>query len=480
MIFNFRLNSKRKFNGVKPMKTTGHVSKVTRFKAVSEAKLTELKTRWMKKRTFNKMQWGIRTFKDWRNERLSSPGLFDVILSELDIDVKATITKSGLSHALCMFLAEVTKKDGKPYPGKTLYELVVCLQKSLNQRDIPWKLIEDPAFLDVKTVLDNVMKERARDNIGMVKKSAEFISVEFENELWRSGTLGEDTPDKLRDTVLFILGINLALRAGDEHHDLQRDSPSKNSQLSFERDGASGKRCLVYREDTVTKTNDGGIGNMKKECKVVWIFPSQNVSRCPVRLIDKYMSLCPEVTEKSKKTNFYLRSLEKTNPAQWFGTQPVGKNTLAKTVSKLLKSAKLDGYFTNHSLRRTSGTRLFQAGVDKKIVKEITGHVSDALDKYQVTSMQQKENVSRILNSNDDDKNEVEVEKIAKMQVKPIVPSLELSVTNNSDKAQMALNCNCSRQQFQVGNGDQLACMIKELISQRKSGKAKIKLEIVM
>ena len=91
--------------------------------------------------------------------------------------------------------------------------------------------------------------------------------------------------------------------------------------------------------------------------------------------------------------------------------QPVGKTTLAKTVSKLLKHANLDGYFTNQSLCCTSATRLFQAGVDKKIVKEITGHVSDALDKYQVTSMEQKENFSRILSSYGDDTNDAEVKK---------------------------------------------------------------------
>ena len=106
----------------------------------------------------------------------------------------------------------------------------------------------------------------------------------------------------------------------------------------------------------MTKTNDGGSTNFKKERKVVWIFPSEDINKCPVRLVDKYVSLCPEVTEKTKKHNFYLRSLEKTNPAQWFGVQPVGKNTLPKVVAKLLKSANLDGYFTNHSLCRTSAT----------------------------------------------------------------------------------------------------------------------------
>ena len=66
-------------------------------------------------------------------------------------------------------------------------------------------------------------------------------------------------------------------------------------------------------------------------------------------------------------------------------------------VSKLLKSAQLDGYFTNHSLRRTSASRLFQAGADTKLIREITGHASDAIAKYQITSNQQKREVSEIL-----------------------------------------------------------------------------------
>ena len=130
---------------------------------------------------------------------------------------------------------------------------------------------------------------------------------------------------------------------------------------------------------------------------MVCIFLGKDINHCPVRIIDKYMSLCPAVTDKTKKSNFYLQSLEKTNQAQWYEVQPVGKNTLSKVVGKLLKSGNLDGYFTKHSLRHTSTTRLFQVGVDKKIIKEIIGHTSDVLVKYQVTSLQQKEVVSKIL-----------------------------------------------------------------------------------
>ena len=66
-------------------------------------------------------------------------------------------------------------------------------------------------------------------------------------------------------------------------------------------------------------------------------------------------------------------------------------------MTKLLKDAKLDGYFTNHSLRRTGTTRLWQAGIDRKIIKEFTSHVSDAVDKYQVTSEAQRQELSSVL-----------------------------------------------------------------------------------
>ena len=35
-----------------------------------------------------------------------------------------------------------------------------------------------------------------------------------------SGVLGEDTPDKFKNTVLFMVGINWGLRVGDEHYKL--------------------------------------------------------------------------------------------------------------------------------------------------------------------------------------------------------------------------------------------------------------------
>ena len=51
--------------------------------------------------------------------------------------------------------------------------------------------------------------------------------------MWNQSVLGEDTPDRLRDTVLFLLGINLMLRAVEEHYYLRRTTSQTQSQLSF-------------------------------------------------------------------------------------------------------------------------------------------------------------------------------------------------------------------------------------------------------
>ena len=90
---------------------------------------------------------------------------------ESDIENVNGLTKEAFSHAMCIFIAEVTKvKDGSDYPGKTLYEMVTIIQKYLHQNKVMWKMLDDIEFMDLKVTLDNVMKGQAASNIGMVVK----------------------------------------------------------------------------------------------------------------------------------------------------------------------------------------------------------------------------------------------------------------------------------------------------------------------
>lgn len=84
----------------------------------------------------------------------------------------------------------------------------------------------------------------------------------------------------------------------------------------------------------------------------------------------------------------------------WFAIIPVGHNTLSKTVTRLCETAGIDGYKTNHSLRVTAATRLFQAGVDEQLIMKQTGHRSlEGVRIYKQTSETQNEEVSSILNA---------------------------------------------------------------------------------
>ena len=70
-----------------------------------------------------------------------------------------------------------------------------------------------------------------------------------------------------------------------------------------------------------------------------------------------------------------------------------------RTIGRICQSAGIAGYKTNHSLRATSATRLYQSGVDEQLVMERTGHRSlDGVRSYKRTSDSQREALSDILN----------------------------------------------------------------------------------
>ena len=145
----------------------------------------------LKKKSDVKVDWAVSAYIDWRNDRLEKfqydPAIYYVDLLDLE-----NLTKENLSRALCHFISEVTRKRGDgPYPGATLYQMAVAIQRYLFVNKIKWKLLDDECFDDIRTVLDNVMQERIAQNIGVVKCQAGIISYEQENALWETAFLGK-------------------------------------------------------------------------------------------------------------------------------------------------------------------------------------------------------------------------------------------------------------------------------------------------
>jgi len=64
------------------------------------------------------------------------------------------------------------------------------------------------------------------------------------------------------------------------------------------------------------------------------------------------------------------------------------------------KNAGFQGYYTNHSLRATAATRLYNAGMDEQLVAEKTGHRSSAIRSYKRTCDEQMVKVNDVLQAN--------------------------------------------------------------------------------
>ena len=276
-------------------------------------------------------------FDSWRNWRNKCTLVPNIPKSFLDM------SKEELCEVMKRFVLEVKKQDGKPYPPNTLYEIVMALQSFLHQNFKEWKFLNDVEFKTLRNTLDTKMKELSSEGLRPRRRQAEVITEEEEEKLW-SSFLGAGNPTQLLHTVVYLLGLHFALRAGNEHRNL-RHSPT--SQLQLRRDSC-GRRFLAYTED-VSKTQQGGLNHRKIAPKEVHAYENtSDRSRCLVTLYELYCSLRPEA--------FYLRPLQKPSSSSvWYAKQPIGRNYLAKVVPHW------------QELSRQSGASALQGGRDRGV-----------------------------------------------------------------------------------------------------------------
>ena len=117
---------------------------------------------------------------------------------------------------------------------------------------------------------------------------------------------------------------------------------------------------------------------MRLEHKSVTIVANAVVGeRCHVFLLDTYISKLPPAAVE--KDIFYCKPLsgvptDPTNP--WYLSVPVGRNLLGKMVQDMCSDAGIEGKKTNHSLRVSGASTLFEAGVPERVIQQRTGHRS--------------------------------------------------------------------------------------------------------
>ncbi|XP_067664653.1 zinc finger MYM-type protein 2-like [Haliotis asinina] len=366
-----------------------------RFAApLTEEDIERKLSRCVPRTTRYKNDWAKGVFRRWQEERRTRSmdaniALSSSVLTEDLLDM----TAKDINTALKYFLFEARKVDGTCYPAVTVYGLFTAIASHLKANKSPYNLMEGEEFQDSRQALDACMRERSTAGLGAdVRKPTEVITRDEENTLWEKGALGEGTPQKLLDTVLYLTGLNFALRGGKEHRSLRLH---QQPQITGPHTDQNGRRYLQYVED-VSKTNAGGVKDRKLQKKKVRAYENtKNPERCYVRLFMKYKSLC--LPSSTRANAFYFTPMKKPKDGKWYLESPMGHNTIQTTVKRICAEAGIEGRKTNHSLRCTAATRLYEANISEQQICEQTGHKSEAVRVYKRTSDQQQAMASDVL-----------------------------------------------------------------------------------
>jgi hypothetical protein len=144
---------------------------------------------------------------------------------------------------------------------------------------------------------------------------------------------------------------------------------------------------------TGLKNRSGGIADFRVPNKVVTIQVNRlTPERCHVRILDEYIARAPKTAQLSDA--FYLQCMPSIDcgipDAPWYKKQRLGVNKLQGMVKNMCLQAGISGHKTNHSLRASCATQMYEANVPEKIIKDCTGHRSlEALRKYERPSKEQ-------------------------------------------------------------------------------------------
>ena len=167
----------------------------------------------------------------------------------------------------------------------------------------------------------------------------------------------------------FFNGKNFCLRGGVEHRQL------KLSQFKREVVKIEGQHKVRYTyTEYGSKNRVGGLKQLKLQNKVVHQYESDDLHRCHVLLMDKYISKLPEEL-RGRTCSMSDPNLPNQRITLHLGTLavPIGRHTLSAMMKRMSVDAQLEKEYTNHSLRAYGVTKLFKANLPEKLIMERSG-----------------------------------------------------------------------------------------------------------
>lgn len=236
-----------------------------------------------------------------------------------------------------------------------------------------------------RRILDAEMKVSCKSRVATINKKAEREAVTEEEEriMWEKNLLGCQTAKSLVRTIYFYNGKLFGIRS-KEHRELRVHN--------FRIDSNS-----VTYDESFSKTYHGGLKDLKYNPRVIQhiccLGKEVNHFPCIVNCYSTYIGKVKHLAKTNEA--FYFKPNTNEAIVEYYN-MVLGINTLNKILPDLCESAGFSRK-TSHCLRVTCASRLFQSEVQEKLIRERTGHRSNALLAYEKKSTDQNDKVCKIL-----------------------------------------------------------------------------------
>ena len=218
-----------------------------RFYHASDVELFNARLKSYSKKTLNTISTVEKIFFDWVNVSNNRGKTWEIKpIEEYSDEV--------VNEMMCLFIIEVRNSKGETYKADTLKLMVYTIQMMLARKGRMIKFTSEEKFINVNNTFENRILELTIEGKGHSSRSgATVIERKHEIQLWENGIFNAGDLHSLLNTLVYHLGLSLALRTG-EHRNLRFANFDWNSY----------EDKILYTELS-SKTNNGLKRGMEKK-----------------------------------------------------------------------------------------------------------------------------------------------------------------------------------------------------------------------
>ena len=341
---------------------------------------------------------------------------------------------ADLDHVLAKFFKDIRKINGDDYEPDTLSGLQRSIQRFLSEGKSPCNILVDKEFETSRKVLAARRKSLVqRAGKGNKPNATRSLTEEEEDKLFKSGQFGFSGPEALQRTMWWFLSLHFGFRARDESRKLRW------GDVELQQDPVQdGREILVWINERGTKTRKGQENGHQRafQPKIY----ATGTERCPIKFYKLFRDHRPEEM-KQPDSPFFLavrHGSRREKSEIWYMKAPLGKNQIGKFLSSAADNAgiqRIGGKVSNHSVRKTSISRLLDANTPENFVAQLSGHKNtQSLQSYKSASEQHQRQMSHTLSRTAQDA------QTSKSQLMTPEPVQQSTSTNSLAVTQASLN----------------------------------------